>query len=557
MTGPPLDGARRRVLGPVVAALACLFVVLGIPAPASAHATLISTDPVDGAVLDESPGAVTFTFDETVSLPADGAQVFDHEGEQIESQATGRGTEIEVGVPDELADGSYVVAWRAVSADGHPIAGSLTFSVGEPSLTVASPDLGPDGTDVGVPLSVLQGAGYLGLMVAVGIAIFLVLILHQDARADHARRRLRTLAHGGSVVAVVAAVASIPLVIVKQQDLRLEDLLRAGTWGQATSDLLVSVGLLTVGLVVLRPALDGAQEDSRRRLLLGCGGALAVVSPAVTGHSRAFSPEPLVMAVDVLHVLAGSVWLGGLLGLAMTLPTISGRGRHAAVTLTRFSTLAAGLLAALVGTGAVLAWRIVAGWENLFQTRYGLLLMIKIGLVAVAAGIAGWNRFVLLRRVDIGGEYSAQRGTGVRIGRVVSVEAAVLVCVIGLTGFLTNQSPRPAVIEIPDGRTGVSAVALGEDYKVLATLTPGRRGPNTLLIQVQDLTGEPVEPTRLPTVSVSSPALDLGDVRIVSTAAGTYRAEVVLPSPGTWEIELSQPVSRFENPVAKLRVQVS
>ena len=250
--------------------------------------------------------------------------------------------------------------------------------------------------------------------------------------------------------------------------------------------------------MLVRAALDERLPLVRQRAALGLGTCLAVVAPALTGHSRAFEPQAPVIALDIAHVLAGSVWLGGLVGLAITLPTIAGRGTHAAQALARFSTLAAGVLAALVGTGGLLAWRIVASWENLFGTRYGWLLLTKIALVGVAAAIAAWNRYVLVPRARADGGHQERRTAAVHVGRVVTIEAAVIVVVLALTGFLVNQSPRAEAVVIPDGRTGVQTTQLGNDFKVLATLTPARVGQNTVLVQLQDLAGSPSNPPGFP-----------------------------------------------------------
>ena len=277
----------------------------------------------------------------------------------------------------------------------------------------------------------------------------------------------------------------------------------------------------------------------------------------MSGHSRAYAPQTAVIAIDVLHVLAGGVWLGGLVGLAITLPAIAGRGAHAARTLARFSTLAASVLAALVATGGLLAWRIVGSWENLFGTRYGWLLLSKIALVSVACALAGWNRYVLLPRTRPTDAYQERRAAARRLRRVVTVEASVIVLVLGLTGFLVNLAPRAEAVVIPDGRTGVQATRLGDDLKVMATLTPAVVGQNTLLVQMQDLTGEPVEPRRLPVISLRSDGLDLGQIRATSDGVGTFRSDVVLPAAGPWRLQVSVRLGEFDNPVAVVTFNVT
>jgi copper transport protein len=542
----------------VTAAAACLLAVLGSAAPAAAHASLVSTDPVDGTVLARSPGQATLTFDERVSLPPEGVQAFDADGKPISVSASASDTLVTVDLPDQLADGTYVVVWRVVSADGHPVAGSLTFSVGKPSIRVASPKL-PEaaGPAVTAALSTAQAGSYIGLLLAVGLGIFAVFLVPARVRADRPRSRMRALITAAAVVSVVAATATMPLSVINQQGGGLADLTAPETWARTTPTTLIALALLAVGLFLVRVALEERLPVARQRAALGLGAFLAAVSPALTGHSRAFEPQVAVIAVDVLHVLAGSVWLGGLAGLAITLPAIAGRGAHSAEVLGRFSALAAGVLAALVASGGLLAWRIVASWENLFGTRYGWLLLTKIALVALAAAIAAWNRYVLVPRARADGGHQERRNTAVRLGRVVTVEASVIVLVLALTGFLVNQSPRAEAIVIPDGRTGVQTTQLGTDAKALATMTPARVGQNTILVQLQDLTGEPLEPTRLPEISLRSDELDLGQVNTTSVAAGTFRAEVVLPAPGTWRVQVSLRLSEFDNPVAVVTFNVT
>ena len=122
--------------------------------------------------------------------------------------------------------------------------------------------------------------------------------------------------------------------------------------------------------------------------------AIAVMAPALVGHTRAVSPELLAIGADTLHLVAGSVWLGGLAGLALTLPALSSRGAAAAEVLARFSTVAAGILAALVATGSLLVWRILGSWTALVDTSYGQLVLAKIAIVLAALAIAACEQVV-------------------------------------------------------------------------------------------------------------------------------------------------------------------
>lgn len=375
-------------------ALAALTVAAGLALPAHAHASLIGTDPAEGAVVAASPTAVTFRFDEPVTLPDRAVQVFDAAGAPVPADAAAADAVVTVSLPGGLS-GTYVVAWRVISADGHPIAGSLSFSVGAPSPHRIQPVVADAPSWVAVPLAVVQVLLYLGLFIAVGLGVFGAFVLPEGSRADRLRGVLTRVGRYGAGVAIVAAVASVGLTVADQQALDPDGLLTLRAWTGATTDQLIAVTLLIAGVLTVGADASLASR-SKRRLVVGVGAAAAVIAPAVTGHSRAFGPAWLVIATDILHVLPGSVWLGGLIGLAIVLSGTRGRPNLGVVTLTRFSTLAAGVLAALLVSGTVLTWRIIGSWEDLFGTSYGRLLLSKIVLVAAASGVSSWNRFVLL-----------------------------------------------------------------------------------------------------------------------------------------------------------------
>jgi copper transport protein len=284
---------------------------------------------------------------------------------------------------------------------------------------------------------------------------------------------------------------------------------------------------------------------------------VAVVAAAVVGHTRAYEPVPLLVVTDMLHLAAGTAWLGGLVGLAFALRALSGRERDAALALSRFSTLAATVLALLVATGSLMSWRILGSWGGFADTTYGRLLLVKIGVVAVVALVAGFNRFRLLPRVSGGVGHDAVRRGALAVRTAVRVEALLIIGVLALTGFLVNQSPREDLAAARPPVPSRVSVGVLPDATVLATLAPGRRGPNTVTVQVQDETGEPLDGFAAPVLSVRGGAVDLGEVPVVPVAAGTYQADVVFPAPGTWELQVSLKASEFDNPVTTVEVEVS
>lgn len=546
----------RRVPAWFAALLVAATAVVGLAAPASAHATLVSTDPAEGEVLASSPGEVTFTFDEPVQLVPDGLLAFDAAGDEVDVDASASGTEVKGDLPDDLDEGTYVVTWRVVSADGHPIAGSLTFHVGAPSPKVEAPKVAPADPGV-VPTvqAVVQGINYAALLVAGGLAAFLAWTVRDLRLSDAVRRRLVRTLRAAALVAVLAAAAAVPLAGAYQLGTGAGGLLDLDVLDPAlVQDDLRVLALQVAGLGITSWAV-GLKRSS---LLVDLNTALAVWSPALVGHTRAYEPSTLLVVTDALHLSAGAIWLGGLVGLALTLPAVAGRPLDGALLVSRFSTLAGGLVAALAVTGVLLGWRIVGSWSRLLGETWGRLLLVKLALVLVVLALAAWNRYRLVPRVTDGVGHDDRRAAIGLVRRAVVVEAAVLVAVLGVTGFLTQKPPGGAPPGAPEtaGTGAVTGVA-ADDLKVVAALDAGPGLQRRLIVQVQDLAGDPLDLYDAPAVALRTDDVDLGEVSVVPVGAGTYEADVVFPVAGTWELQVSIRVDEFTSPVTTVDLPVT
>jgi copper transport protein len=291
-------------------------------------------------------------------------------------------------------------------------------------------------------------------------------------------------------------------------------------------------------------------------VLTGC--ALAVTAPAFTGHTRAATPEALVIGVDVLHLAAGSLWLGGLVAVALVLGDLA-RGDSGAVVLGRFSTWAAVLLAVLVLAGSFLAWRVAGSWDALVGSGYGALLLVKVLAALVAAAIAAWNRFFLLPRLRTAPRRRDQGSPATTLlVRTALAEAGVLVVVLVVTGFLVDRSPETDTAATSVEESASSAgepVVLGQISARIA-LDPPAVGPATLTITMTDALGEPAEGYEAPRLSLKSDDVDLGEVPLASLGPGVYAGEVVLPTGGEWEAQVSLRTTEFDNPVRSVTFRV-
>ena len=211
-----------------------------------------------------------------------------------------------------------------------------------------------------------------------------------------------------------------------------------GTWravlgtGLGPALLLRTVGLTVLAVGARRRIRDGLASGPDPWKLLGA--LVAITSFQFVGHTASAAPPVVVRSADLVHALAASVWVGGLVGLRVT--ARSGDPTDRAVTIGRFSTWATWAVAGVTGAGVALAWvnlpTIAASW----QTGYGRLLLAKLALVGLLLLMGAHNHFNLVPRVVAG-----DVGAATDLRQIVRRELAVVAVVVVLTALLVNTSP--------------------------------------------------------------------------------------------------------------------
>lgn len=402
--------ARRTVtlLGTLFAALLCAL-SLGA-GTASAHAALVSTDPKDGSVVPVAPQQVELTFSEGVLLNADSVRVLDPQGKRVDegrpAHLDGKSDTAVVAVRAGIANGTYTVAWQAVSADSHPVAGAFTFSVGAPSKTTVTAQSAAGGTDplVGTFYGIGRYAAYGGFVLLVGGCVF--------AGVCRSSRPVQRVAVGGWIALFLSTTALLLLRGAYTSGKGMGSVLDLSLLGDALSTkpgaaLLSRLLLLSAAAVFLAVlfgtyaesgARDGgpAQTPAERRGVaygLAVGGTLVAGGLAATWalaeHASQGLQAWLAMPVDIVHLLGVAVWLGGLTALLATLWSGESVRR---VEVQRFSRLAFVSVCTLVATGLYQSWRQVGSWDALTGTEYGRWLLVKVGLVAAMVAVASVSR---------------------------------------------------------------------------------------------------------------------------------------------------------------------
>jgi copper transport protein len=348
----------RRAL--VVAGIAA--VVLALPAAAWAHAALLKTFPQASALLDRQPKIVALTFAiVSVTDQAGRSQVTGSPRRSASDPYT-----IEVPVK-RLAEGWYLVFWRAISADGHPVRGAFTFQIGPnpgPAPQFVIPSLSETATTPS--LLVARWVAFLSAMAALGLFVLRAVVARPlVARVNGTRLRAISVAFVAALVLALVAVPVYVLVATAQFALRsawdvgaLVPLMRVSAFGRGFLDLELMLALFG-GAALVALWLD--RPERRRRsvaALLALGGALLaggalLLAPGASGHAAQTAPRPLSIALDWLHLTAGSVWIGGLVGLLVLWRSLPAARRTAglAVCVPRFSNVAFVSVLALIGSG--------------------------------------------------------------------------------------------------------------------------------------------------------------------------------------------------------------
>ncbi|GAA2777376.1 hypothetical protein GCM10010521_65180 [Streptomyces rameus] len=395
---------RLRIL--LLLCLAVTGMLLAGAGPASAHAALTGSDPAQGVVVDKAPTQVSLTFSEKVAMSDDSVRVLDPQGKPVQtgSPANLSGTTYAVQLKSGLAKGTYTVTYQVVSADSHPVAGGYTFSVGAPSQTVVSGGVpAAGGGVVGALYAFGRYASYAGFIVLAGGAAFVLACWQRGAGV----RALQRLVVGGWVALTAATLWLLLLRGSYTGSGKLADVFDLDLLGQVlqtkTGAALVSRLLLLAAAALFVAVLFGTytrrEEGVEKRDLtfgLAVGGVVVAAglatSWAMAEHASTGLQPGIAMPVDVVHLLAVAAWLGGLTALLVALYRAPAETQVEAAAVHRFSRLAFGSVLALVATGVYQSWRQLGSWSAFTETRYGQLLLVKIGLVAVLVGIAAVSR---------------------------------------------------------------------------------------------------------------------------------------------------------------------
>jgi copper transport protein len=544
-------------------ALVVLLAVMALLVPASpawAHAALLESTPADGALLQAAPAEVVLRYSESVGTSLGAVRVVAPDGSRADTgRVTTRagGTEVLAPLREGLGHGTYLLLWRVVSEDSHPVSGASTFSIGFESAVASSVAEEEGGGPAGNLLTASRGVLYAGLVLLVGGLAFLLVVWPGGFRVRGVRRVLWTgwgLAAVGSVAGLLLQgpyAAGLPLSEAFDAAL-LGDVL--GTrYGAATA---VRLGLL---LAVAGLLLTGPSRRVTAALAVPLFAGL-LLTTSLVGHAGVGDLVAVALPADAVHLGAVSAWLGGLVLLVVAVLRQPAAVELATV-LPRWSRWAAGSVLVLVVTGTFASWREIRELPALTDTAYGRLLLLKTALVAgmLLLGAFGraWVRLHYAPALAPPGSGGTTRGPtaphvrGLRRG--VLLEAGTAVVVLAVTSVLVQTTPARSAYAPMFSETKTVAGHL----HVQVDLRPARAGLNQMHVYYTGAGGQAVDVEEVTARLTRVGTDDVVPVAVPRDTLGHYeQLKVPLPEPGEWRLVLTTRTSDIDAPSTSFTVRI-
>jgi copper transport protein len=593
----------------VIAAALAAAAALASATPALAHAMLQETEPARGATVKTQPQAIVFHFSERVEMNFSAIHVYDASGKTVDNGRAvhpgGKSSDVAIGLRSKVAQGTYTATYRVISADGHPVSGGFVFSIGKagaaPVKTVAELAGGSGvGRSTTIPFGAARAVQYAAIALAIGAFAFLLLPWLGGLRAvagagpewlaasEAFVARARVLFQ----IAVVAGVASsVAGIVLQGQTAAGGTLLDAVSpsvvqgvlethfgviWGLRTLVWVALGGALLLAyrrqeLPVMKPATLSAAGAAlprgfgdRRQLAVMLGlVALLGISPALAGHANAQNPTAVLLPTNAAHVIAISVWIGGLAMLLFVLPhatrllELPDRSRLLAAVLSRFSTIAGACVAVVLLTGIVQSFVYIRSVDNLLHTDFGQIVLAKILLFVALMAFGGYNRqfsVPRLNKIAAGGESPGR--AGVMLRRALRGEVLLVAVVLGVTGALSGFAPATAAgtTNGPFAKTEMIGPA-----QVQLTVDPARVGPNLMHVYLLEPTsGAQWDRAKEFRVKLVQPEKHI-ELSVTARKGGPGHFIVdsaIFSAAGTWEVQMAARVSEFDEYAKTIEVPI-
>jgi copper transport protein len=509
----------------LIQGLVILLSVFCFTSGAFAHASLISTEPSDGSMMSQAPRTVRLRFNEPVRPAA--VKLIDGEGRRRDdARVSAHDDLIEIALPDDLPRGAQFVSYRVFSADGHPVGGSLVFSIGMSKGAVTARTEGALGLG---PLIWLTRIGvYLGLFAGVGGVFFCIWIARSSAGSSVITAAL--------MVGLLSAVASLGLQGLDLLDVPLADTVTFAPWKAAAGtslfpSLLIAITAIAAAVVAWLSTSVRVTRALSAVALVGVG-----LSLTASGHASTAPPQWLSRPMIFLHGIGVAFWIGALTPLvAMARRPL---GSLLAI-LNRFSCVAVPVVGVLVLTGLVLAIVQLGNISALIETSYGLILSVKLALVVVILVLAALNRFRLTPALAVDPHNTRA------LVRSILAECLVALAILAVVAGWRFTPPPRALVTAVAKPLAIHIHTETAMFQVL--ISPGTVGTDSFVLQLMNGDASPLV-AKEAVLALSLPERGIEPLERKATlgADGDWHvADVPIPYPGRWHLRIDALVTDF------------
>ncbi|MCO7124351.1 copper resistance protein CopC [Sporolactobacillus shoreicorticis] len=521
----------------------------------SAHAYVIKSDPAQNQQASADLKTVSIQFSEGIQPNFFSLQLVDETGSRIDTNQARIDKKnpavLENNVKGKLSTGYYRIKWKAISADGHAVHGTIAFKVGQPVNDRADAQNDKNGsTAPGVDQLIIRWLLYVGLSVYFGPLVFVRFLYPVYRPLLYKRKSVKAVLWISAGILLLGALLSLPLQVTINAGVNWLHAFNGdslyGTLFTTSFGVLwfFAVAALLASIAALYWLMRTRAEKTATRLVLVQLFLLLFFSlvKAFLGHTAAVQDQGIrIMAViaDFLHLATAAIWLGSLFSILVFLPGAvkaanESQERQKAIywqTIRRFSVVAFILVGLILLTGLLSSMIHLSTFRALFTSTYGQIIILKAVLFAAMLLFALFSNLHTKRQ----GEFLKKSVIGELIlGIVVLLAAAVLTNVSPpvpeaaapkaakqdstFEGFSpkfnhgkpTKNEKGPAVLEDP--KKTLHATASG--YTFSLRLDPLKRGPNTLYLDILNKQRKRARDLQQVVLNIRCIDMDMGESKI-------------------------------------------
>lgn len=504
----------------------------------SAHAYITNSNPGENEILDSSPEQVNIEFNEKIQSGFYSLNVLNSSGEKVDKKDAKIDEEtfrsMSVSLEDNLPNDVYTVEWRVVSADGHTVSGIIPFSIGDLPEGVSFPEQQQNG-NLGTIISTLFNKVFLytGFTLYMGILLFYLVWYRSDVLTERVKKRTRRFTR---IALVLLSLSIISFLFIQTGSyagsfinaLNPRNLLETLTGTKEGFIWIIQVVLL-VFLYISQSLLEKKDQYSlKRSWIIPCVAFIGIMlGKSFLGHPSSSLYEQVAITLNFLHMLAASIWLGGMIVIIIFLRegifAKEGMGHDLYwSTVERYSIWALFSVAVLVLSGAINGSLLIPDFHSLVYTAYGITLLVKVGLLLIMLGFGSYH--LINRKLLNKDDYYKKS---------IKWEMSLGVLVLIVTSIFTQlQTPT-----LPIDKPFYQEAALGYNENISVSISPKKTGiQNQFEVNVYNNKREPISSIEQITISLIKEDQET-TITLEQDGEGHYTSSnLLLNQPGNWKI---------------------